>query len=57
MSRYAIAQVDEKARVERLEALTKILTFRQGNRFALGYLIFVMLVVEKEPVNWATWFS
>jgi hypothetical protein len=52
-----IAQADKKARVERLETLTKILTFCQGNRFAPSSLVFVMLAIGKGPVNWATWFS
>ncbi len=43
-----IAQVDKKAIVGRLEALTEILTFHQGNRFALGSLVSMTLVVEKE---------
>jgi len=50
-SRYVIAQANGKARVERLEALTEILTFHQGNRFALCFLISVMLPTEKEPIN------
>ncbi len=50
-SRYVIAQANGKVRVRRLETLTKILTFHQGNRFALGFLIFVMLIVEKEPIT------
>jgi hypothetical protein len=56
-SGYLIAQIDRKAKVERLKTLTKNLKFCQGNRFAFGSLIFVMLVVEKEPMNRATWFS
>jgi hypothetical protein len=52
-----IAQVDWKERVRRIETLMEILTFCQGNRFTLGSLVSVMLVVEKEPVNWASWFS
>ncbi len=55
-SRYVTAQANGKARVGRLETLTEILTFRQGNRFALCFLIYVMLTVEKEPINQATWF-
>ncbi len=51
-----ITQADGKARVGRLEALTDILMFCQGNRFTFGFLVFVMLVTEKEPMNWATWF-
>ncbi len=50
-SRYVIAQANGKARVGRLEALTEILTFHQGNRFALCSLISVMLTTEKEPIN------
>jgi hypothetical protein len=40
-----------------METLMEILTFRQGNMFASISLVFVMLVVEKKPINWATWFS
>jgi len=52
-----IAQANEKAKVRRLETLIEILMFRQVNVFALGSLVFVMLVAEKEPVNWVAWFS
>jgi hypothetical protein len=48
---YVIAQVDEKTKVGRLETLTKILTFPQSNMFAPNSLIFMMLIVEKEPIN------
>ncbi len=51
-----IAQANEKAKVRRLETLIEILMFRQVNVFALGSLIFVMLVAEKELVNWVAWF-
>jgi hypothetical protein len=34
----------------------EILTFHQGNMFALSSLISMMLVVEKELVNWVAWF-
>jgi hypothetical protein len=54
---YVIAQADEKVKVVKLETLMEILTFGQGNMFALGSLVCAMLIVEKEPVNWATWFS
>jgi hypothetical protein len=54
---YLIAQANEKEKVERLETLMKILTFFQGNKFALSSLISMMLLVNKEPMNWATWFS
>jgi hypothetical protein len=50
-SRYVIAQANGKARVGRLEALTKILTFCQGNRFVLCSLISMMLTTEKELIN------
>jgi hypothetical protein len=46
-----IAQADKKAKVKKLEALTEILTFCQGNRFAPSSLVFVMLVIEKGLVN------
>jgi hypothetical protein len=55
-SGYVIAQVDGKAIIKILEALKKILTFHQANRFALGSFVFVILTTEKEPMNWATWF-
>ncbi len=45
-SRYVIAQVDGKEKVRRLEALMEILTFCQGNKFALGSLDFVMLITK-----------
>ncbi len=56
-SGYVIAQINKKAKVKILEALMEILTFCQGNRFVPSSLVFVMLVAEKELVNWATWFS
>jgi hypothetical protein len=34
----------------------EILTFCQGNKYALGSLVFVMLTIEKEPMNWKAWF-
>jgi hypothetical protein len=46
-----IAQVNAKAKFERLEALMEILTFCQGNRFAPGSLVFVMLATKKKPIN------
>ncbi len=56
-SRYLIAKVDGKWKVARLEALTEIMSFKQGNKFAPSALISTMLVAEKEKVNWAFWFS
>jgi len=50
-SRYVLAQANGKARVRKLEALIKILTFCQGNQFSLGSLVFVILATKKEPVN------
>jgi sorbitol-specific phosphotransferase system component IIA len=50
---HLIAQADGKVRAERLKTLTKILTFQQGNNFALGSLVSMMLVVEKESTDWA----
>jgi hypothetical protein len=35
----------------------EIMSFRQRNNFALDALISTMLAIEKEKVNWATWFS
>jgi hypothetical protein len=49
---YLIAKVDGKQTVTRLKTLTKIMSFKQGNKFVLGALISMMLVVEKEEVNW-----
>jgi hypothetical protein len=46
-----IAQANEKAKIGRLEALIKILTFCQGNRFVPSSLVFMMLDIEKGPVN------
>jgi hypothetical protein len=52
---YVIAQVDGKAKVGKLETLMEILMFHQGswegNMFALGSLIFVMLATKKELVS------
>jgi hypothetical protein len=56
-SRYLIAQVNGKVRVRRLKTLTEILTFRQSNNFAPGFLVSMMLVAEKELANWVAWFS
>jgi hypothetical protein len=33
------------------------MSFRQGNKFALGVLISIMLAIKKEKVNWVVWFS
>ncbi len=52
-----IAKADGKRKVAKLETLTENMSFRQGNKFALSVLISMMLVVEKEEVNWAIWFS
>jgi hypothetical protein len=50
------AQAYEKAKVKKLETLTKILMFRQDNMFTPDSLVFMMLAVKKEPVNWVAWF-
>jgi hypothetical protein len=52
-----IAKANGKWKVARLETLMEIVSFGQGNKFALGVLILTMLVVEKEKVNLASWFS
>jgi hypothetical protein len=52
-----IAKADGKQKVARLEALTKIMSFKQGNKFAPSALISTMLAIEKEKVNWASWVS
>jgi hypothetical protein len=56
-SRYLIAKEDGKQKVAKLEVLTKIMSFKQGNKFAPSALISTMLVVKKEKVNWVIWFS
>jgi hypothetical protein len=38
-------------KVAKLEALMEIMSFKQGNKFALGALISTMLAIEKEKVN------
>jgi hypothetical protein len=35
----------------KLEALTKILTFKQGNKYALGTLVAIIQTVEEREVN------
>jgi hypothetical protein len=50
-SRYLIAKVDGKHKVTRVEALTEIMSFKQGNKFAPSALISTMLATEKEKVN------
>jgi hypothetical protein len=52
-----IAKVDGRWKVTRLEALTDIMSFRQGNKFAPGALILTMLVAKKEKVNCVAWYS
>jgi hypothetical protein len=49
---YLITKVHGKRKVTKLEALMEIMSFKQGNKFALGDLISMMLVAEKEEVNW-----
>jgi hypothetical protein len=44
-----------KVRVKKW-TLMEIMTFWQGNKFAFGFFVFVMLVVEKELVNLVAWF-
>jgi hypothetical protein len=41
---HLIAKIDGKRKVTRLKKLTKIMSFKQGNKFALGALISMMLV-------------
>jgi hypothetical protein len=40
---YLIAKVDGKRKVTRLETLTEIMSFRQGNKFVPSALISIML--------------
>jgi hypothetical protein len=44
-------------KVMKLEALTKILTFKQGNKYVPGTLVVVIQAVEEGEVNWALWFT
>jgi len=46
-----IAKVNAKWKVAILEALTKIMSFRQGNKISPTVLISIMLEIEKEKVN------
>ncbi len=57
LSIYLIAKANGKRKVAKLEALTVIMSFEQGNKFAPCVLILTMLVVEKEKVNSTSWFS
>jgi hypothetical protein len=41
----------------KLEALTKILILRQGNKYAHGTLVAIIQDVEEGEVNWAMWFA
>lgn len=54
---HLIAKIDGKRKVTKLKSLTKIMSFKQGNKVALGVSISMMLVVEKEEMNWVIWFS
>jgi hypothetical protein len=56
-SRYLIAKVDGIWKVTRLEALTEIMSFRQGNKFDPTTLISIMLIAKKEKLNCVAWFS
>jgi hypothetical protein len=47
-SRYLIAKAYGKWKVARLEALTKIMSFKQRNKFAPGALFSKMLATKKE---------
>ncbi len=49
-SNYQIAKIDDKRKVAKLEKLMDIMSFRQGNKFALSVLISTMLAIEKEEV-------
>jgi hypothetical protein len=46
-----IAKVNGKWKVAILEALTKIMSFRQRNKISPTVLISIMLEIEKEKVN------
>jgi len=54
---YLIAKIDGRQKVAILEAMTEIMSFRQGNKFVPSALISTMLAAEKEKVNRATWYS
>jgi hypothetical protein len=56
-SRYVITQTYGRLKVGRLKGLMENLTFCQGNTYALGSLVFVMLTVEKELMKWNACFS
>jgi hypothetical protein len=56
-SSYLIAKANGKWKVVKLEALTKIMSFRQRNKFVPSVLISMMLPTEKEEMNWVVWFS
>jgi hypothetical protein len=49
--------VDGKRKVAKLEAQMKIMSFKQGNKFAPCALISTMLVAENKKINWVSWFS
>jgi hypothetical protein len=48
---YVICKANGPLKVMRLEALIEILTFRHGNKYALGALVVVIQVVEEGEVN------
>jgi hypothetical protein len=41
----------------RLTTLVDVATFRQGNRYVLRTLLFVVSVTERGMINWAEWFK
>jgi hypothetical protein len=41
----------------RLEALTKILILKQGNKYVHGTIVAIIQDVEEREVNWAMWFA
>ncbi len=50
-SGYVICKTNGPLKVMKLEALTKILTFKQGNKYALGTLVAIIQTVEEREVN------
>jgi hypothetical protein len=52
-----IAKANDKRKVAILEALIEIMSFRQGNKFALGAFVSTIMATKKEEVNWVVWFS
>ncbi len=50
-------KANSKWKVARLKTLMKIMSFKQGNKFAPSAPISKMLATKQEKVNWVSWFS